>query len=78
MKINITNLRQNSVRLFIAAEDGAVEWDLPTLENHEPINRYGFSELALVKTKRSKTLPDYSIKVTLPDGTFTVLRVRNK
>jgi hypothetical protein len=45
------------------------------LENHEPISRYGFSELALVELKTSKAVPDYSIKVTLPDGTFTVLQV---
>ena len=59
----------------ISAEDGAVEYDLPILENHEVISRYGFPDLALVETHRGKALPDYSIKVTLPDGTFTVLQV---
>lgn len=60
---------------FFKAEDGAVEWDLPTLEAHEAISRYGFNDLALVQVKTSKVLPDYSIKITLPDGTFTVLQV---
>ena len=60
---------------YISAEDGAVEYDLPILENHEVISRYGFPDLALVETNRGKALPDYSIKVTLPDGTFTVLQV---
>ena len=50
---------------------------MPALESHEHISRYGFTDLALVEARMSKTLSEYSIKVTLPDGTFTLLQVTN-
>lgn len=47
---------------------------MPMLDHHESISRYGFTDLALVET-RLDALSKYSVKITLPDGTFTVLQV---
>ena len=61
--------------MCLAEDGGSIELDLPRLEHYEIISKYGFTDLGLVETRKSKTLPDYSIKVTLPDGTFTVVQV---
>lgn len=35
--------------LHIAEDDGEVDTDFPSLDNREPVSKFGFSKLALVE-----------------------------
>jgi hypothetical protein len=75
LKYHVVRNNRVPFKHLILADEGTVEWDLPNLEHHELISRYGFGNLALVENKSSNIVKEYSIKITLPDGTFTVVQV---
>lgn len=39
----------NHYGLFIAEDDGAVDWDFPCLDSREVVSKFGFTYLALVE-----------------------------
>ena len=63
----------HSYSLHMCEEDGSVDCDFPSLDLKEPFNKYGFSQLALVKKDQVDSCE--RITLYLPDGTFTELDV---
>ena len=61
--------------LHMCEEDGTVDWDFPSLDLKEPFNKYGFTQLALVRRDPDQEDTEDRIKLFLPDGTFTELDV---
>jgi hypothetical protein len=70
--------------LYLAEPDGSIEWDLRAIEKLEPISKFGFSDYALVNLEHHGHHQDalisssLDVKVTLPDGTYTVLQLPNR
>jgi hypothetical protein len=38
--------------LYIAEDDGEVDWDFPCLDPHETVGKFGFNYLALVECQK--------------------------
>ena len=55
------------------------DWDLRPIQKTEPISKFGFSDYALVNMEDEEQVPGgQDVKVTLPDGTYTVLQLPSK
>ena len=52
-----------------------MDWDFPPLDLKEPFNKYGFTQLALVRRDQSQADTEERVTLFLPDGTFTELDV---
>ena len=61
--------------LHMCEDDGTVDWDFPALDLKEPFNKYGFTQLALVRRDPSEVNTEERITLFLPDGTFTEVDV---
>ena len=69
--------------LYLADSDGSIDWELRPIEKLEPLSKFGFSDYALVNLNHegantgnfSGTL---DVKVTLPDGTYTIINVSSR
>lgn len=44
----------NHYGLFIAEDDGDVDWDFPCLNSSETVGKFGFTYLALVEREKSQ------------------------
>ena len=64
-----------SFELFMCEEDGSVDRDFPALDSRETFSKYGFQQLALVRTLKNRESDQHRIKLHLPDGSFTELGV---
>lgn len=67
--------------LYMADPDGSIDWELRPLEKSEPISKFGFTDYALVDIEdETDSTGSFSldVKVTLPDGTYTVVKLPSK
>ena len=66
--------------LYLADSDGTIDWDLRPIEKLEPISKFGFSDYALVNLNQDSGnfTATLDIKVTLPDGTYTVISLPSR
>lgn len=48
----------NLYGLYIAEDDGDVDWDFPCLDSREVVSKFGFSYLALVEREHAKNHDD--------------------
>ncbi|XP_041369186.1 target of rapamycin complex 2 subunit MAPKAP1-like isoform X2 [Gigantopelta aegis] len=63
--------------LHIAEDDGEVDMDFPSLDNREPVSKFGFAKLALVQRAPSQPVPKVSlvVTVTVPNKGFNKFQV---
>lgn len=59
----VSHFRENTdvYCLHIAEDDGEVDTDFPSLDNKEPVSKFGFTKLALVQ----KDVPAHMNKPTI-------------
>ncbi|BES92991.1 Stress-activated map kinase-interacting protein [Nesidiocoris tenuis] len=55
----------DAYRLFIAEDDGDVDWDFPCLDSREVINKFGFSHLAVVDRESASHVPEESYPLVI-------------
>ncbi len=73
------NENVDAFALYLAEGDGSIDWDLKAIDRQEPISKFGLSEFALVDVEGDASLNSkIDVKVTLPDGTFTVISLASK
>ncbi|XP_025114172.1 target of rapamycin complex 2 subunit MAPKAP1-like isoform X2 [Pomacea canaliculata] len=56
--------------LHIAEDDGEVDADFPSLDNREPVSKFGFTKLALVENKPSTPKSTFVVTVNIPNRGF--------
>ncbi|ESP00893.1 hypothetical protein LOTGIDRAFT_180365 [Lottia gigantea] len=69
--------RLDNYSLHIAEDDGEVDSDFPSLDNREPVSKFGFGKLALVEKATSGVSPRALILVTIhiPNRGFNKFQV---
>ena len=76
---SLKSIQVDSYSLYLADPDGSIDWDLRPIQKTEPISKFGLSDYALVNMEDEETESGgYEVKVTLPDGTYTVLQLPSK
>ncbi len=76
----LKSLNIDSYSLYMADPDGSIDWELRPLEKSEVISRFGFTDYAIVNNDADSTFTKNAleVKVTLPDGTYTIVRLASK
>ena len=67
--------------LYLADSDGSIDWELRPIEKLEPLSKFGFSDYALVNLNHEGAgnfTGTLDVKVTLPDGTYTIINVNSR
>ena len=77
---SLRSIQVDSYSLYLADPDGSIDWDLRPIQKTEPISKFGFSDYALVNMEEEdgQVSGGQDVKVTLPDGTYTVLQLPSK
>ena len=76
---SLKSIQVDSYSLYLADPDGSIDWDLRPIQKTEPISKFGFSDYALVNMEEEEQVSGgQDVKVTLPDGTYTILQLPTK
>lgn len=75
----LKSINVDSYSMYMADPDGSIDWELRPLSKSDPISRFGFTDYALVNVEDETSYSGkLDVKVTLPDGTYTVVKLPSK